>query len=700
MDSDNMSVSALSRPFTLGMFYDALKDQLIPGFTLWDHQTIVNNTVKTSQQSSAFEISASESTESKSSLLDIEASLKASFLGGLVEVGGSAKYLTDQKKFANQSRVTSQYKATTNFKQLSMPALQTLDEDQINAIKKSSATHVVSGILYGANAFFVFDSEKLDASSVQNIQGQMQAVIKKIPSFNVEGKVDIKLTEEEKKLTEKFSCKFHGDFILQNNPSTFVDAVKTYVELPKLLGEDGENSVPVKVWLLPLKSLYPEAPDMVSEISVGLVRRVEEALDDLREMETRCNDSLVDEAVENFPQLQEEMKSFQSLCGLYKSKLQQTMKEKLPSIREGREDESSLKQLFEDREKSPFSHDKMEKWLVCMEREINVIRSCLEPMKGTKIVHNQSELDREVLAPGVTDALCFVFTSLEDDDPYIDKMKTYLDTLRLGGPSKDPWFYSTEVVTKMREKARVLHDLAKALKNKKDFCFLVAAIANKKYTGATIYQYKDGHLVTEDFSQPDPPPVETITDRRDLIWYACHLTVDLDTVGQELFLSEDNKKLTCKQGGSHGYPENPKRFKYPQFLCHEKLTGRSYWVIEWSDIESDNVLVGVAYSTIPGDSYLSISDKCWVLNHFSFKSLFLNALNALHSKMVWKAPFPYGCIRIGVFLDWSAGTLSFYRAEGDTLAHLYTFHTQFTDPVYPICAAYNTDNYVYLRPID
>ncbi|XP_041830297.1 stonustoxin subunit alpha-like isoform X2 [Melanotaenia boesemani] len=700
MDSDNMLLSALGRPFTLGMFYDARRDQLIPGVTLWDRQTIEKNTVQTSKRTSTFEISASDSTESKSSLLNIEASLKASFLGGLVEVEGSANYLKDQKKFANQSRVTSQYKATTNFKQLSMPALQTLDEDQINAIEKSSATHVVTGILYGANAFFVFDSEKLDASSVQDIQGQMKAVIKKIPTFNFEAKVGVKLTEEEKKLTEKFSCKFHGDLILESNPSTFVDAVKAYVELPKLLGEDGKNSVPVKVWLLPLKSLYPEAPDMVSEISVGLVRRVEEALDDLREMETRCNDSLVDEAVEKFPQLQEEMKSFQSLCGLYKSKLQQTMKEKLPSIREGKEDESSLKQLFEDREKSPFSHDKMEKWLVCMEREINVIRSCLEPMKGTKIVHNQSELDREVLAPGVTDALCFVFTSLEDDDPYIDEIKTYLDLLKQGRTSKDPWFYSTEVLTKMKGKARVLRDLAKALKNKKDFRFLVAAIANKKHTGATIYQYKDGHLVTEDFSQPDPPPVKTITNRRDLIWYARHLTVDLDTVGQELFLSKNNEKWICIKGVSHCYPVNPKRLKEAQFLCHEKLTGRSYWEIEWSHMTCDNV-VGVAYNTIPRECRPRFSDKCWVLTHYhNPDSGYTNLLQAYHKKWLWDTPFPYGCIRIGVFLDWSAGTLSFYRADGDTLAHLYTFHTQFTDPVYPICAAYNTDNYVYLRPID
>ncbi|KAJ8362293.1 hypothetical protein AAFF_G00384680 [Aldrovandia affinis] len=38
---------------------------------------------------------------------------------------------------------------------------------------------------------------------------------------------------------------------------------------------------------------------------------------------------------------------------------------------------------------------------------------------------------------------------------------------------------------------------------------------------------------------------------------------------------------------------------------------------------------------------------------------------------------------VGVFLDWPAGTLSFYSVSSDTLTHLHTFHTTFTEPLYP-----------------
>ncbi|XP_049892831.1 neoverrucotoxin subunit beta-like [Epinephelus moara] len=518
MASDQITVAALGRPFTLGMLYDARKDELIPGITLWEEKTLEEHTTENLQHSSNFDISASDSIESKSSLLDIEASLSASFLSGLVQVGGSAKYLNDEKKFKNQSRVTGRFKATTNFKQLSVNHLGTMKTQDMDVIKKGMATHVVTGIQYGANAVFVFDSEKLQDNSVQDIQGSMEAVIKKIPSFDVKGRVDIKLTDEEKTLTNKFSCKFYGDFILDSNPVTFKDAVKTYVQLPQLLGKNGENSVPVKVWLMPLKNLDLEAADLMCDISVGLVWKAQDALEDLREMRMRCNDSLEDRVVENFPQIQEGLRTFQKLCGYYESNLQQTMAKKLPAIREGKEDESSVAQLFEDRDKSPFSHEKLSKWLVHKEREINIIRSSLDIMKGTKIVPDQSELDREVLTPGVDDALCFVFTSLGSIDPCLDVLTNYLNSPELSFTNEDPWYFSRDVFIRMREKAKDFHDLAKAQKNNKRFRFLVAAIANEKYTGATIYHYKEGILATEDFLKPELPEVETITDRRDLIW--------------------------------------------------------------------------------------------------------------------------------------------------------------------------------------
>ncbi|KAM3624402.1 uncharacterized protein V6R79_023002 [Siganus canaliculatus] len=45
--------------------------------------------------------------------------------------------------------------------------------------------------------------------------------------------------------------------------------------------------------------------------------------------------------------------------------------------------------------------------------------------------------------------------------------------------------------------------------------------------------------------------------------------------------------------------------------------------------------------------------------------------------------------RLGLFLDWPAGLLSFYSVRGDTKTLLHTFHTTFTEPVHPVFAVFS-----------
>ncbi|XP_071380269.1 stonustoxin subunit alpha-like [Centroberyx affinis] len=684
MSTDSMAVAALGRPFTLGMLYDSRQDRVIPGFTLWDDKALEENTVDSPQQSSAFEIIASDTIEDKSSLLNVEASLKASFLSGLVEVGGSAKYLTDTKKFQNQSRVTLQYKATTKFKQLSVNNLGTKNMQCRDVVEKGLATHVVSGILYGANAFFVFDSDRLEGSNVQDIQGSMEVIIKKIPTVEIGG-----LTDEEKAMSNNFSCKFHGDFHLENNRTSFEDAVTTYQQLPKLLGESGENAVPLKVWLTPLKDLDPKAAQLFSEISVGLVRKAENALEGLSQLEMRFNDSLEDKVAKHFPQIHDKFSNFKKLCNDYTFTLRQTMAKKLPSIRGGEEDESALEKVFDDKDRSPFSNKNLSEWMDSKEKEINVLRSCVDMIEGTKakIVKNRTELEREVLAPQVKNAICFVFTSLESSEPYLRVLADYLDSPKSGStqdvktPRQDQWC-SCEVSANMREKAKAFSDFARAMKENNNFSFLVAAVENEKYKGASIYHYREGSLVTDDFSRPEIPAVETLKYKTDLLWYAFDLNMDSNTVERLLELSDGNKMAIFQ--GKHPYPDHPERFDYyQQVLCREGLTGQCYWEVEWIGFVS----LAVAYKGMDrkgasGACLLGGSDKSWSLKYSNDGEG--DVFSAFHDgKETPVTGSSAGIKRIGVYLDWPAGTLSYYRVSSNMLTHLHTFRTKFTEPLYP-----------------
>lgn len=490
---------------------------------MWEEEVLQGSTVESSQPSSAFEIIASDSIEDKSDLLDVEASLKASFLGGLVEVGGSAKYLNDTKKFKNQSRVTLQYKATTTFKQL-MTNLGTKHVEYSELFENIQATHVVIGILYGANAFFVFDSDKADSSNVQDIQGSMEAVIKKIPSVEISGRGAVQLTSEETAITNNFSCKFHGDFFLASNPTTFEDAVQTYQQLPQMMGK--ENTVPMTVWLVPLTNFYSKAPKLVADSSTPILRKVRNTLEAIRQLEMRCNDSLEDKIVTMFPQIKKKLSNFQKFCNNYMLNLRQTIAKKLLSYRSGEEDESSLLKVFEDNLNSPFNIDNLNEWMECEEREINVIRSCMDIIEGVKpkIVSGQSDLYRDLLDSQVQHALCFGFTYVTDRDPYLTVLSDFLDSPTkwikpkdLKPPVRDYWYASDDLPEMMREKAHIFSNLGKDMDNR---CvrFLVAALENGKPKGAGIHYYREGILIIDEFTKPRIPPVETIQDRRELLW--------------------------------------------------------------------------------------------------------------------------------------------------------------------------------------
>ncbi|XP_029622589.1 stonustoxin subunit alpha-like [Salmo trutta] len=284
------------------------------------------------QPNTDFIIIASDSSEDKSQALNVSASLEASFLGGLVSVKGSAEFLHDKKTSKHQSRVSLQYRTTPRFEQLTMDHLGAGNVKQHNVFREGSATHVVTGILYGAQAFFVFDREVSSGENHQDIQGNLQATIKKIPLITIEGQASLKMSEEEKQQANTFSCTFHGDFSLENNPVTFEDATRLYAGLPHLLGEKGEHAVPMTVWLYPLRNLDSAAAQLVRQISVSLVCHAQRILDGLDNTNVQFRDLMKEDMAIKFPEIKAKLSKFRDVCSEYKLVFQKGLCKVLPNI--------------------------------------------------------------------------------------------------------------------------------------------------------------------------------------------------------------------------------------------------------------------------------------------------------------------------------------------------------------------------------
>ncbi|XP_028283187.1 neoverrucotoxin subunit alpha-like [Parambassis ranga] len=516
--SNMIEVAALGRPFRLGMLYDCRQESLVPGVTLWDSEDLMKHLIERPQTSNDFETVASESIEGKSSALNVEASLKASFLSGLVQVEGSAKYLNDSKTSRNQARVTLKYKATTKFQELSMNHLGRGNVKHQDVFDKGLATHVVTGILYGAQAFFVFDREVSEKEDRQDVEGNLKVVIKKIPLLSVEGEGSLKMKDEDTVKVDKFSCRFYGDFLLAKTPTTFQDAVQVYQSLPKLLGADGEKAVPVKVWLLPLTALDSSAAKLVREISVGLVQEAQSVLEDFTELDMRCNDALSTPTAQQFPQISDKLRHFKEMCSEFKLVFQQTLAKKLPSIRGGGEEEAELAEVLKKRRSSPFNSKNLNAWMDCKEGEMDTLMSFTNMMKNTKILPSKKHLN----SLSAETAVCFVFTSLGRAEPFLSALSDYL---RGGTKPDDPqhphshdvekeqWYLSRETAEKMRKNAKLFRDIAEANKENQNIKFLTVGLTDETHQGSTIYLYKDGLSDSENFEPPSKPETVAAGDK-------------------------------------------------------------------------------------------------------------------------------------------------------------------------------------------
>ncbi|XP_060753798.1 tripartite motif-containing protein 16-like [Neoarius graeffei] len=188
-------------------------------------------------------------------------------------------------------------------------------------------------------------------------------------------------------------------------------------------------------------------------------------------------------------------------------------------------------------------------------------------------------------------------------------------------------------------------------------------------------------ICEEEFSVIHPQAVHMILpskpkSREDFLQYFCYLTLDPNTVNPELILSEKNRAVT-RSGTEQRYSDHPERFdSKSQVLCKESVCGRCYWEVEWRGLGVD---ISVSYKEISrkgwGDTCMfGFNSQSWSLECFSSSVCFRHN----NIKTVLRGP---SSSRIGVYVDHSAGTLSFYSVS-DPMRLLHRVHTTFTQPLY------------------
>ncbi|KAK7904414.1 hypothetical protein WMY93_017021 [Mugilogobius chulae] len=229
--------------------------------------------------------------------------------------------------------------------------------------------------------------------------------------------------------------------------------------------------------------------------------------------------------------------------------------------------------------------------------------------------------------------------------------------------------------------------------------------------------------------------------------YACDLSLNVDTAHKSLLVLESGRRVTWLRESQPYSDHPDRFETVGQVLCHQALTHKHYWessqggpdfphprhfyssfsggisrrfqateapscmsgdfprASSWhpaqmspclksvpnfgrlslhKDVEWRGRWVDIAVAQRGSAGGLAIPEQLWVHRSVLEAVCCDDHYTAQHDGQSETIPAQRAASRrVAVYLDWPAGTLSFYSERSGTLRHLYTFNNTFTEPLYP-----------------
>ncbi|XP_039909323.1 tripartite motif-containing protein 16-like [Simochromis diagramma] len=169
------------------------------------------------------------------------------------------------------------------------------------------------------------------------------------------------------------------------------------------------------------------------------------------------------------------------------------------------------------------------------------------------------------------------------------------------------------------------------------------------------------------------------TSRDEFLKYKCQITFDSKTAHNYIRI-EGVMAEFHPLNQSFLFRAHPDRFTdWFQVLCRESLKGRCYWEVQWN--EREEIFIAVARKDISRsgrESAFGNDDKSWVLQ------CFCGGYEFRHNNIRTPVSGPWSS-RIGIYLDYDAGILSFYSISetSQNMTLLHKVKTRFSRPLCP-----------------
>ncbi|XP_078251890.1 zinc-binding protein A33-like [Rhinoraja longicauda] len=165
------------------------------------------------------------------------------------------------------------------------------------------------------------------------------------------------------------------------------------------------------------------------------------------------------------------------------------------------------------------------------------------------------------------------------------------------------------------------------------------------------------------------------------------VTLDVETAHAQLEVSEDRKRVR-RTGTGRSLPDTGKRFTGSLCVLGSEgfTSGRHYWEVEV--VGSRGWSLGVAAESVERKGPVTLTPETGVWSIWRGDDVFVAVTSPLF-------PLPARPIpgRVGVYLSYESGTVSFYDA--DTKSHLHTFTgNKFTEKLYPFFGLWDENQWL------
>jgi hypothetical protein len=295
--------TALGQSAQLGSLYDARSDSFI-GVSLLNDAPPTSAVTVTDNHTSEVTLSASDSYDEKLRRMDMDAELSASFLSGMVDVGGSGRYLTEKRESNRILQASLHYNVTTVHENLNFMSNDLQSYLAVGTLQSGAATHVVVGIAWGAKSVVTARHRLSTTEDRSEIEGQFQAEFGKFTSMiEVAGDASIELETGKSSKQVSFEVSVHGDVLANDSliPTDFPSAYRFISNIPKyILSANGGKGKPLTYTLLPLGLLTYllrveiSADIAIKQLSIECLERFVQLFDDIRDAQRKLNDYMSD----------------------------------------------------------------------------------------------------------------------------------------------------------------------------------------------------------------------------------------------------------------------------------------------------------------------------------------------------------------------------------------------------------------------